>query len=190
MASDLTSTTVTLTWDASTDSVGVVGYEVRRATNGGPPSTVATVAGTTYQVTDLAAETEYTFTVRARDAAGNVSAASPARTVTTPPGGGGGGSGCTATYKLINTWAGGFQGEVTVENTGTVAIAGWQVAWTDPGGTAITSLWNGRWTFTGGENVVLHEAYNGQLAAGSSTTFGFTGTGPGTAPAGQTCSAR
>ncbi len=189
VASDLTSATVTLTWGASTDNVGVVGYEVRSATAGGPPSTVATVAGTTYQVTDLAAETEYTFTVRARDAAGNVSAASPARTVTTPPGGGGG-SGCTATYLLTNTWPGGFQGEITVANAGTAAIASWQVTWTDPGGTAITSLWNGRWTVTDGVNVVLNEAYNGQLGAGSSTTFGFTGTGPGTAPAGLTCFAR
>lgn len=128
------------------------------------------------------------FTVRARDAAGNVSTASPARTVTTPPGGGGGGD-CTATYLVTNTWSGGFQGEVTVVSAGAAAIAGWRVTWTDPGGTVISSLWNGRWTVTDGANVVLNESYNGQLAPGSSTTFGFTGTGTGVTPVGLTCSA-
>jgi cellulose 1,4-beta-cellobiosidase len=46
--------------------------------------------------TGLSAATAYSYTVRARDAAGNLSAASTAVTATTQPGGGGGG-GCTAT---------------------------------------------------------------------------------------------
>ncbi|WP_197048410.1 discoidin domain-containing protein [Streptosporangium roseum] len=76
----VTPSSVTLTWDASTDNVGVSGYDVH---NG--PAVAATVTGTGATVTGLAAATPYTFTVRARDAAGNASAASAAVTVTTSP---------------------------------------------------------------------------------------------------------
>jgi len=67
-----------LTWSASTDNVGVTGYIVRR--NGTP---VATSTATTYVVGGLAANTSYTFTVSAVDAAGNASAQTPAVTATT-----------------------------------------------------------------------------------------------------------
>ena len=77
-ASNVTQTTVDLSWNASTDNVGVTGYDVYRgATN------LGTVTGTTYQATGLTASTSYSFSVRARDAAGNVSAASSSVNVTT-----------------------------------------------------------------------------------------------------------
>ncbi|MEV0198160.1 glycosyl hydrolase family 18 protein [Nonomuraea sp. NPDC050691] len=82
----VSSSSVSLAWSASTDNVGVTGYDVYRGS-----SRVATVAGTSYTDSGLAASTSYTYTVRARDAAGNVSAASPAVTATTTTGGGGGG---------------------------------------------------------------------------------------------------
>ncbi|NUT36991.1 MAG: hypothetical protein HOV79_28375, partial [Hamadaea sp.] len=69
---------VSLSWSASTDNVGVTGYQVRRA-----GAVVATVTGTTATVGGLSAATAYTFTVTAQDAAGNTSAASNAVTVTT-----------------------------------------------------------------------------------------------------------
>ncbi|MCW2880609.1 MAG: Fibronectin type protein, partial [Sphaerisporangium sp.] len=75
-----TSTTVTLSWSASTDNVGVTGYQVLR---GG--TVVASAPGTPYTVTGLAPATAYTFTVTARDAAGNTSAVSNAVNVTTSP---------------------------------------------------------------------------------------------------------
>ncbi|SDI00986.1 chitinase [Sinosporangium album] len=68
-----TSTTIDLAWNASTDNVGVTGYEIYRGTGTTPIATVTT--GTTYKVTGLTANTEYTFTVKAKDAAGNASAA-------------------------------------------------------------------------------------------------------------------
>ncbi|HWB38024.1 MAG TPA: cellulose binding domain-containing protein, partial [Rugosimonospora sp.] len=83
-----TSSSVSLAWNASTDNVGVTGYLVYQ---GG--TQVATATGTSATVSGLAASTSYTFTVKARDAANNVSAASNAVTVTTPSGGGGGGGG-------------------------------------------------------------------------------------------------
>ncbi|MGG4127061.1 glycosyl hydrolase family 18 protein [Paenibacillus illinoisensis] len=76
-----TSSTITLSWAASTDNVGVSGYEVYNGT-----ALVTTVSGTSATVTGLAADTSYTFTVKAKDAAGNLSAASSALTVKTDVG--------------------------------------------------------------------------------------------------------
>lgn len=187
-ASDLTTSAVTLTWAAATDNVGVTSYDVLRATGTGPATVVATVSGTTRRVDGLSGDTTYTFTVRARDAAGNVSAVSPGRAVTTPPGGGGDG-GCTATYTVSNAWQGGFQGQIAIKNTSVAATTSWKVTWTNPAASAISSLWNGTLTVSGGRNTVTNAPYNGQLAAGATTTFGFTGTGAGTAPADLTCAA-
>jgi hypothetical protein len=71
-ASAITTTSITLTWGASTDNVGVTGYRVAR--NG---STVATVSGVTltYPDSGLTSGTSYSYTVVALDAAGNVSTA-------------------------------------------------------------------------------------------------------------------
>jgi chitinase len=83
-----TSSSVSLAWSASTDNVGITGYDVY---NGSAKAT--TVTGTSVTVSDLAASTSYSFTVKAHDAAGNTSAASNAVTVTTDASGGGGGGG-------------------------------------------------------------------------------------------------
>ncbi|WFE36609.1 cellulose binding domain-containing protein [Micromonospora sp. WMMD975] len=102
---------------------------------------------------------------------------------TTPPT-----TGCAATYRTINTWPGGFQGEVTVANNTAAGINGWTVRLTMAGGQAISSLWNGVNTGTTGNVSVQNAAYNGALAPNASTTFGFTATGNGaTAPGNVTC---
>ncbi|MCF6474381.1 chitinase [Nonomuraea sp. MG754425] len=81
----VTSSSVSLAWNASTDNVGVTGYNVYR---GG--TLVTTATGTSYTDTGRAASTSYTYTVRARDAAGNLSGVSNSVTATTSAGGGGG----------------------------------------------------------------------------------------------------
>ncbi len=77
-ASGTTSTTTNLSWTASTDNVGVTGYDVYQGA-----ILKASVTGTTYSVTGLSPATAYSFTVRAKDAAGNVSVSSNSVTVTT-----------------------------------------------------------------------------------------------------------
>lgn len=81
-ASNITQSGVTLNWTASTDNVGVTGYQIFR--NG---TATGTVTGTSTTVSGLAASTTYTFYVRAYDAAGNYSANSGTLSVTTstPP---------------------------------------------------------------------------------------------------------
>jgi endoglucanase len=85
------STGLTLSWTASTDDVGVAGYDVLRV-DGTTSTVIGTPAGTSYTATGLTPATAYRFAVRARDSAGNTSAASAALAVTTTSGGGGGGS--------------------------------------------------------------------------------------------------
>jgi chitodextrinase len=81
VATAVSASRIDLTWIASTDNVGVTGYRIFR--NG---SLLDTVAGNvrTYSNTGLTATTTYSYTVRAVDAAGNVSTASTAASATTP----------------------------------------------------------------------------------------------------------
>ncbi|WP_435972095.1 glycosyl hydrolase family 18 protein [Streptomyces sp. Qhu_M48] len=90
-ASDITDTSVKLSWAAATDDKGVKNYDVKR-----DGATVATVTGTTYTNTGLTAGTDYSYTVVARDTADQTGPASAATAVRTTGGGGGenpGGSG-------------------------------------------------------------------------------------------------
>ncbi|WP_158867385.1 galactose oxidase-like domain-containing protein [Leifsonia sp. AG29] len=68
---------IALTWNASTDDVGVTRYNVSR--NG---SALTTTTGTSYTDTAVVGGTTYTYTVTAQDAAGNVSGASNSATAT------------------------------------------------------------------------------------------------------------
>src|SRR6266480_4161457 len=77
-ASAVTSTSLTLSWNAATDNVGVTGYRVYR--NG---TLVASPTGTSVSITGLSAGTTYSFTVAAVDAASNASALSAPLSVTT-----------------------------------------------------------------------------------------------------------
>jgi glycosidase len=73
---------VVLTWEPSTDDRGVTKYQVTR-TGGTGGTVVSDVASTVFSDGGLAERTAYTYTVKAVDAAGNVSAASAAATATT-----------------------------------------------------------------------------------------------------------
>ena len=79
-ASASSPTQVDLSWSASTDNVGVTGYEVFR-----DGQSIGSASGTGYVDTTVSEATSYTYVVRARDAAGNNSGPSDAATVTTPP---------------------------------------------------------------------------------------------------------
>jgi chitinase len=73
-----TSASVSLAWNPSSDNVAVTGYDVLR---GG--TLIGNSSTTSFTVSGLSANTAYSFTVRARDAAGNLSTASDAVTATT-----------------------------------------------------------------------------------------------------------
>jgi hypothetical protein len=116
---------------------------------------------------------------------------SPSPTPTPTPTPTPGDTGCTATYRVASQWGGGFQGEVTVANTGTAATRGWTVRWAYTGGQAVTQSWGGSAAQSGTAVTVTNAGYNGSIAPGSSTTFGFLGTNSGTTnplPAPVSCS--
>ncbi len=77
-ASGTTQNSTNLSWSGATDNVGVTGYEIYRGS-----TLLGNTSATNYTATGLAASTTYTFTVKAMDAAGNISAASNSVSVTT-----------------------------------------------------------------------------------------------------------
>ncbi|MFE9310698.1 cellulose binding domain-containing protein [Streptomyces sp. NPDC088353] len=104
------------------------------------------------------------------------------------PGGGGTNGTCTAGYRNVNSWPGGFQGEVTIRNNGTSTLNGWTVGMSLASGQSISSLWDGVNTGTSGSVTVRNSSYNGTLVANGTATFGFTATGNSSpAPANITC---
>ncbi len=89
VANNPTSSTISLSWTASTDNVGVTGYAIY--VNGVLHSTVTT---TTATISNLNPSTTYSFYIIAKDAAGNSSAQSNTATETTLAGSGGGSGTC------------------------------------------------------------------------------------------------
>jgi Cellulose binding domain/Glycosyl hydrolase family 12 len=85
-------------------------------------------------------------------------------------------SACSAAYSLVNSWSGGFQGQVTVSNTGASPISGWTLRWSFPGDQKLNDLWNGSYTQSGEQVTVTNASYDGTIAPGGSVTVGFTGT--------------
>jgi lysophospholipase L1-like esterase len=140
-----------------------------------PPTTTTTTPPTTTTTTTTPPTTTITTT----------SGGGPVTTTTTSATGG-----CTATYKLVNDWGSGFQGEVTVKNAGGGSISGWSVGMTFPSGVSVNNIWGGTPSASSGAVSVQNAAYNGTIAAGATTTFGFVLNGGSTpAPAVTSCSA-
>ncbi|GEA88499.1 GDSL-type esterase/lipase family protein [Cellulomonas cellasea] len=108
--------------------------------------------------------------------------ATPTPTPTTAPG-----TGCTAVYRVANSWQGGFIGAVTV-TAGSAPVSGWTVTLTLPNG-GVANVWGGQASASGSAVAVQNAAWNGSLAAGRSTEVGFQGTGSG-AGATVSCAAR
>ena len=100
-------------------------------------------------------------------------------------GGGGGGTdptptgACSVAYRITNQWAGGFQADVQVTNTGSTTWNGWALGWSFADGQQIGQLWNADWTQSGATVAARNVSWNGTVAAGSSVGFGFTGSWSG-----------
>jgi fibronectin type 3 domain-containing protein len=85
-ATSPSSTTVNLSWTASTDNIGVTGYRVERCAGAGCASfaQIGTASATSFSDTSLAGTTSYSYRVSATDATGNLSGYSSVATVVTP----------------------------------------------------------------------------------------------------------
>jgi endo-1,4-beta-xylanase len=187
-ATVITQNSINISWTPASGTV--TNYQVERAT--GATSTafalVQTTTGTAHSSTGLAANTTYRFRVRATNAAGNgpysaitnittgttqttttTTTTTTTSTQTNPVGG------CTATYAQQGpNWPGGFQGGVTVTNTGSNSTTGWTVTITFSAGQRITQIWSGSTNVNGNSPyAVTNVGYNAVIPPSGSTTFGF-----------------
>lgn len=177
-ATATSSSAISVKWTAVTppSNCTVSGYTVFRSTASGfTPSSgnqVGTVTGTTFSDAGLTASTTYYYKVEALDARG-ASTPSAQASAKTQAGSTSGGS-CHVTYSVVNQWPGGFQGGLTITNTGSTALTHWTLTWSFANGQQITQLWNGSVSQNGAAVTVTNLSYNGTIAAGASYTgIGF-----------------
>jgi non-reducing end alpha-L-arabinofuranosidase len=92
------------------------------------------------------------------------------------------GASCSVHYAITNQWQGGFGASLTITNTGSTAINGWNVQFSFPNGQTITQLWGGSYTQSGSTVTITNASYNGSIPAGQSLASppGFNGTWNGT----------
>jgi len=174
-AGTVTNTSVALSWTASTDNVGVTGYDIYRGSTLAGSSTT-----TSFTATGLTAGTAYSFTVRAKDAAGNVSAPSAAVSVTTT-GSGNPTGGCKVSYSA-NSWNTGFTASIKLTNTSTSPLTNWALSFDFANGQTVQSGWNANWAQTGAKvtGTPVAGSWNATIAPGATVDIGFNGTHSGT----------
>ncbi|MFG1780443.1 cellulose binding domain-containing protein [Micromonospora sp. NPDC049051] len=97
-------------------------------------------------------------------------------------------AGCTASYRVVGQWQGGFQGEVTVRNSGAAPLSGWTARFAFADGQRVTQSWNAQLSQSGAEVTARNVDWNGALAPGAQATFGFlASTSGGTAAGPASC---
>lgn len=75
-------------------------------------------------------------------------------------------------YQLINAWNSGQQAEISITNDTGPAVSNWQIEFDYCG--SITQIWNATiLSQSGGRYVVGNVGWNGNMAVGASTSFGF-----------------
>jgi len=106
----------------------------------------------------------------------------PTGSPTVTPTDGDGDASCQATVTITNSWPGGYQGTVTVTNTGSAALSPWTVQWVMPSGATVASGWNATVTQSGNTVSATAPSWNQTLAAGASVSIGFTANGSADTP--------
>ncbi|MFI2713900.1 cellulose binding domain-containing protein [Micromonospora sp. NPDC018662] len=104
----------------------------------------------------------------------------PTPTTSTPPPTGA----CQVTYAITSQWPSGFQGDVTIRNTGTTPVNGWTLRWSFANGQQLNQAWGATYAQSGAQVTATNVAYNGSIAPGGTATFGFIASqsGSNTAP--------
>jgi alpha-galactosidase len=90
-------------------------------------------------------------------------------TPTSPPASGP----CQVQYQVTGQWTGGFQADVTIRNTGTAAINGWNLRWSFANGQQISQAWGASYTQSGGQVTATNAAWNATIAPGATVNLGF-----------------
>ncbi|WP_051742833.1 glycoside hydrolase family 6 protein [Kitasatospora sp. MBT66] len=90
-------------------------------------------------------------------------------------------AGCRIDYQVSNQWGTGFGANVSVTNTGD-PLSSWTLEWTFAGNQQVTQAWNTTASQSGATVTARNVSYNGTLATGGSTSFGFNGSYSGANP--------
>jgi cellulase/cellobiase CelA1 len=83
---------------------------------------------------------------------------------------------CHVTYTKSSEWTGGFVANITIGNTGSAPVNGWQLAFTFRGDQRITSEWNATVSQNGSSVTAANASYDGTISPGGSVSVGFQGT--------------
>ncbi|SCL59508.1 GH12 family glycosyl hydrolase domain-containing protein [Micromonospora chersina] len=102
---------------------------------------------------------------------GGTTPTTPPPATTPPPGN----AACSVKY-TTNVWSNGFTADVTITNTGSSTVNGWTLNYNLPSGQTITGSWNATVTQSGSAVTARNLSYNGTLAPGASTSFGYQAT--------------
>ncbi|NEY35832.1 cellulase family glycosylhydrolase [Streptomyces sp. PRKS01-65] len=86
---------------------------------------------------------------------------------------------CAVGYRITD-WGNWFNADVTIHNTGTTAVKGWQLAFALPGGQRIAQVWNAKAVQQGSDVRAAHESWTETIPAGGTVSFGFNGSSTGT----------
>lgn len=173
---------INLSWTASATSGAT--YNVYESTTSGfapaPSNRIASgVASTSYAVTGLTAGTTYYYRVTAVNAGGESAASNQASATAAR-------FACHVNYSVSSQWNSGFNGAISIENTGTTNITAWTLTWTWPGNQRISSAWDAQEKQSGDNVTLTNESYNGKVNAGATVSgigFGASYSGTNTAPA-------
>ncbi len=158
------SSQISLTWSAS--STAGVTYSVYSGTSSGSTTNLLAsgLSATSYAATGLAASTTYYFTLKAVSSAGSSAASNQASATTQAASSG---ASCHVSYVDQNDWGSGFTGNLSITNTGSVALTSWTVSWTYGGNQQITQSWNSNYTQSGRSVALTNASWNATIAAGA-----------------------
>jgi len=183
MFSSVTTNRFSVFWGDATDNVQVTGYYLQQLVSGAW-TTVRTVrpGDGSQGFSGVSPATSYTFAVLAFDAKGNVSARSPAATVTTlattpyP----------TCQYSVV-AYNPGFLASVLITNTTVAPLNGWTVRFTLPAAATTSPAFNGILSRTGAAGTLTPQWWSSQIGPGGQLSAGFSGSvTPFSPPAGFT----
>lgn len=90
-------------------------------------------------------------------------------------------AGCRVDYSITNQWQSGFGADVKITNLGD-AVNGWSLTWSFGSGQSVIQAWNAAVSQSGSQVTATNVSYNGGLASGASTSFGFNGAWTGSNP--------